>query len=95
MIEAIEAVLQDQLRVALDANGNPISGRVQVHYPRGAATLLAVYFTETPVRLEPVAPDQVSGFTNFTIVGGNLVMTPDRGNAPGYVILGAGLTPLA
>ncbi len=92
MIAVDEAILQDQLRVALDANGNPIAGKVQVHYPRGAATLLACFFTETPVRLGPVAPDQVSGFTNFTVVGGNLLMTPDRGNVPGYVVLGAGLT---
>jgi hypothetical protein len=54
--------------------------------------LLACFFTETPVRLEAVAPDQVSGFTNFTVENGNLLMTPDRDNCPGVIILGAGLT---
>jgi hypothetical protein len=92
MIGYEEAILQDQLRVALDANGNPIAGKVQVHYPRGSATLLACFFTETPVRLEVVAPDQVSGFTNFTVKNGNLLMTPDRDNCPGSIIIGAGLT---
>ena len=42
-----------------------------------------------------VPPDQVSGFTIFSVMEtGNLLNTPDRGNCPGTIILGAALTPL-
>jgi hypothetical protein len=94
MIDHVDIILQDQLFPAINSDGNRIPGKVCVHYPRGSATILATFFTETPVRLEAVPPDQVSGFTIYSIVNGNLLMVPDRPNCPGTIIPGAGLTML-
>jgi hypothetical protein len=90
VIAVDEAILQDQLFKARAA------GKVCVHYPRGSDTILAVLFTATPPEVKAIPAGEESGFTSFTVMpSGNLLMLPDRPNCAGYVVLGAGLTPLS
>lgn len=87
MISALEVITQDQLTTS------SLAGKVRVHYPRGAQTVLSVNFDAPGQPLITVdAPDTDGAYQQFAVLpNGNLLMLPDNPARTAYVVMGAGL----